>query len=99
MIFISISSVSRYQPLRLFSFFTLHRTDPITGLPQLSESKVLSYAQHLSENIGYRTVGTREHALGDAWLLKEAQLIAEKCPNGLECEVWRQSGSGSHRYV
>ncbi|KAF9779334.1 hypothetical protein BJ322DRAFT_1013566 [Thelephora terrestris] len=73
-------------------------TDPSTGLPQLSESKILWYAKHLSEEIGYRTVGTKEHALGDAWLLKEAQLIAKECPKGLECEVWRQSGSGSHRF-
>jgi len=83
----------------LIPFSPLYRTDPVTGLPQISESKILSYAKYLSEDIGYRTVGTKEHALGDAWLLKQAQLIAEQCPKNLECEVWRQSGSGSHRHV
>ncbi|KAF9644527.1 hypothetical protein BDM02DRAFT_3121775 [Thelephora ganbajun] len=73
-------------------------TDPVTGFPQISESKILGYAKYLSEDIGYRTVGTKEHALAEAWLLKEAQLIAQRCPKDLECEVWRQSGSGSHRF-
>jgi len=93
----SSSPQSRY--LDFLALFLLCRTDPVTGLPQISESKILGYAKHLSEDIGYRTVGTKEHAIGDAWLLKEAQLIAEKCPKSLECEVWRQSGSGSHRYA
>ena len=94
----SISSLSRYRSSSFF-FSAPCRTDPATGLPQISESKILGYAKYLSEDIGYRTVGTKEHAIADAWLLKETQLIAEQCPEGLECEVWRQSGSGSHRYV
>lgn len=65
----------------------------------MSESKILEYTKHLSEDIGYWTVGTKEHALADAWLLKGAQVIAERCPENLQCDVWRQSGSGSHRYV
>lgn len=39
--------------------------DPKTGLPQISETQILAYTRHLSEDIGYRTVGTSEHALAD----------------------------------
>jgi len=82
------------------------RTNPTTHLPQISESRILEYAKYLSEDIGYRTVGTREHALADTWMLRKAEAIKEECERivredgrKLECEVWRQEGSGSHRYV
>ncbi|KAH9951135.1 hypothetical protein B0H21DRAFT_719728 [Amylocystis lapponica] len=79
---------------------------PITGLPQLSEALVLAHAKYLSEDIGYRTVGTREHALGDAWMLQQAEALRTQCQDivranpgrKLECEVWHQQGSGSHRF-
>ncbi|KAI0684198.1 hypothetical protein BC835DRAFT_1523949 [Cytidiella melzeri] len=80
--------------------------NPATLLPQISEAQILSYAKTLSEDIGYRTVGTREHALGDAWMLNQAQDLQRQCQEvvkahltrRLECEVWRQEGSGSHRF-
>ncbi|KAI0924464.1 hypothetical protein AcW2_005343 [Taiwanofungus camphoratus] len=80
--------------------------NPITGLPQLSEAQVLAYAKYLSEDIGYRTVGTKEHALGDAWMLKQVEALRAQCDDAvranperkLECEVWHQQGSGSHRF-
>jgi len=73
------------------------RINPITNAPHLAESQVLYYAKYLSEDIGYRTVGTKEHALGDAWFFEQVEALTEGCPKGLECEVWRQQGSGSHR--
>lgn len=84
-----------------------YRINPITGLPQLSEAQVLAYAKYLSEDIGYRTVGTKEHALGDAWMLKQVEALRAQCDDAvranperkLECEVWHQQGSGSHRCV
>ncbi|TFK20267.1 hypothetical protein FA15DRAFT_673638 [Coprinopsis marcescibilis] len=79
--------------------------DPVTGLPQISESNILGVAKYLSEDIGYRTVGTKEHALGDAWLFNQVQLFQEECESivystgrQLECEIWRQQGGGSHRF-
>ncbi|KAI0046019.1 hypothetical protein FA95DRAFT_1680074 [Auriscalpium vulgare] len=85
--------------------------NPVTSLPQLSEVQILSYAQYLSEGIGYRTVGTSEHALADKWLLGKVQEMKKECEalvnqarvtsgtaRKLECEVWRQEGSGSHRF-
>ncbi|KAH8104118.1 hypothetical protein BXZ70DRAFT_924624 [Cristinia sonorae] len=80
--------------------------NPKTNLPQISETQVLAHAQYLSEDIGYRTVGTREHALGDAWMVKQAEAIQRQCEEVVKahpgrkllCEVWRQEGSGSHRF-
>lgn len=87
------------------------RINPQTNLPQLSEAQILSYTKLLSEDIGYRTVGTIEHALADEWLTQKAHEIKKECEEivnrskgtgkerKLECELWRQQGSGSHRYV
>ncbi|KAI0820291.1 hypothetical protein BC628DRAFT_1524628 [Trametes gibbosa] len=80
--------------------------DPTTALPQLSEARILAHAKYLSEDIGYRTVGTREHALGDAWVLQQAEAVRAECESivqahperKLQCEVWHQQGSGSHRF-
>ncbi|CEL53123.1 putative zinc metalloprotease C1259,02c OS=Schizosaccharomyces pombe (strain 972 / ATCC 24843) GN=SPCC1259.02c PE=3 SV=1 [Rhizoctonia solani AG-1 IB] len=80
--------------------------NPKTGLPQLSESRILSHVRVLSEDIGFRTVGTKEHALGEAWLLDQVNDLREQCKEAvsrtpgrkLECEVWRQQGSGTHRF-
>ena len=83
-----------------------HRVNPETKLPQLSEAQILGYAKHLSEDIGFRTVGTVEHALADKYtydvalkLKAECDEVARATGRKLECEVWRQQGSGSHRYV
>lgn len=80
--------------------------DPVTSLPQLSEATILQYAKYLSEDIGYRTPGTREHALADLWMTEKAFQLKEECDRvvaahpgrKLECEVWRQEGNGSHRF-
>ncbi|KAH0836908.1 hypothetical protein J3R83DRAFT_8723 [Lanmaoa asiatica] len=80
--------------------------DPKTGIPHPSENTILSYAKYLSEDIGYRTPGTREHAEADAWMVRKAEEIKRLCEEvvnnekgrKLECEVWRQEGSGSHRF-
>ncbi|KAG9308049.1 hypothetical protein JVU11DRAFT_12616 [Chiua virens] len=95
----------------LYQQFTLptpnvHPYDPQTGLPHPSEAIILSYAKFLSEDIGYRTPGTREHAEADAWMVVKAEEVRRLCEEivikekgrKLECEVWRQEGSGSHRF-
>ena len=91
---------------------TTNSTDPLTHLPQISETRILDVARYLSEDIGYRTVGTYEHALGDRWFYDQVLVFQKECekmieaasgggmgPGGrkLQCEVWRQQGSGSHR--
>ena len=79
--------------------------NPSTQLPQISEVNILGIAKYLSEDIGYRTVGTFEHALADTWMVQQAQMMRSECEKiatgtgrKLECEVWHQQGSGSHRY-
>lgn len=78
----------------------------MTNLPQISEERILGVSKHLSEGIGYRTVGTYEHALADKWMLEAAEQVQQNCERivkrtgrKLECEVWRQEGSGNHRCV
>ncbi|KAJ7509606.1 hypothetical protein B0H11DRAFT_1960274 [Mycena galericulata] len=80
-------------------------TNPLTGLPQISEARILGFAKYLSEDIGYRTVGTYEHALADDWMVARAEEEKRHCERvvkesgrKLECEVWRQQGSGTHRF-
>ncbi|KIJ41845.1 hypothetical protein M422DRAFT_255170 [Sphaerobolus stellatus SS14] len=41
----------------------------------LSEADILGVAQHLSETIGYRTIGTKEHPEGDAWMVEQVQQL------------------------
>ncbi|KAF7323535.1 Peptide hydrolase [Mycena kentingensis (nom. inval.)] len=79
--------------------------DGRTGMPQISEPKILAVARHLSEDIGFRTVGTHEHALADAWMLQQAEAAKRHCDQvarignrALQCEVWHQRGSGTHRF-
>ncbi|KAF8217155.1 hypothetical protein K438DRAFT_1798365 [Mycena galopus ATCC 62051] len=80
-------------------------TNARTNLPQISEARILGYAKYLSENIGYRTVGTSEHALADTWMVEQAEEAKRNCEHvikesgrKLQCEVWRQQGSGTHRF-
>ncbi|TRM58647.1 hypothetical protein BD626DRAFT_559974 [Schizophyllum amplum] len=80
-------------------------TNADTGLPQISEARILDVAKTLSEDIGYRIVGTEEHARGDAWMYAQAQAFKAECETivrsqgrALECEVWHQKGDGSHRF-
>lgn len=82
------------------------RTNPVTNLPQISEERILGVAKQLSEGIGYRIVGSYEHALADDWMVEAAEMVQRNCERvvlltgrKLECEVWRQEGSGNHRCV
>lgn len=84
----------------------LEAYNPITSLPQISESRILETARILSEDIGFRTPGTREHAVGEEWLWHQVTNIKQECDKivrkspsrNLECEIWHQKGSGSHRF-
>jgi hypothetical protein len=76
------------------------------GRAQLSEAVILDHVKFLSEDIGFRSVGTVEHAKADEWVWEMAQTFQKECEEivrksdrKLECEIWHQRGSGSHRYV
>ncbi|KAH8104338.1 hypothetical protein DFH11DRAFT_1883465 [Phellopilus nigrolimitatus] len=74
--------------------------------PQLSEHTVFAHTRHLSERIGFRTVGTRERVRADAWMLGQADALKALCDDAvraepgrqLECQVWHQQASSSHRF-
>ncbi|KAJ3967803.1 hypothetical protein EV361DRAFT_1006474 [Lentinula raphanica] len=84
----------------------LHELYNAESKPQISETRILEVSRIISEDIGFRTPGTYEHALGEDWLWDqvknikdECEKIVEKSPHRhLECEIWRQKGSGSHRF-
>lgn len=88
-----------------YSLFRIpYSVNPSTQLPQISEANILGVAKYLSEDIGFRTVGTFEHALADTWMVQRAEEMQKECERivvetgrKLECEVWHQQGSGSHR--
>jgi len=81
----------------------------VSGGPQISEKKILGDAKTLSQTIGYRIVGTKEHARGDDWGVMKARELKRTCDSiitgaresnrniRLECEWDRQQGSGTHR--
>ncbi|KAF5390607.1 hypothetical protein D9757_002581 [Collybiopsis confluens] len=78
----------------------------LTNQPQISEPLILDTARILSEEIGFRTPGTREHALGEQYLWGQVIELKSQCDElvkvnpsrKLECEIWHQKGSGSHRF-
>ncbi len=89
------------------------RVDPDTGLPLLCETTILRDTESLSQSSStgnvsetrylYRIIGTREHAEAEEWMLGRLYELKAECDRlaetrgGLECEVMRQVGSGSHR--
>lgn len=68
----------------------------------------MNYIKHLTTNIGYRIVGTKELEDAELWLmkilegLKKDGELARKAKGGdvpnVEMEVWHQKGSGSHLF-
>lgn len=93
----------------MIHILTSHQSELNLNRLNIAEAIVLEKARYLSETIGYRTVGTKEHAAGETWLLKELEVLKKHCeelvnnasishPRFLECEVVRQEGSGAHRY-
>ena len=81
----------------------------VSGGPQISEKKILADTKTLSQTIGYRIVGTKEHARGDDWGVMKVRELKRTCDSvvakakeekrniRLECEWDRQQGSGTHR--
>ncbi|KIY68442.1 hypothetical protein CYLTODRAFT_453504 [Cylindrobasidium torrendii FP15055 ss-10] len=66
----------------------------------ISEARILETTRFLSEEIGFRTVGTREHAAADTWANDILQGLADQCKGRekIHCTFWRQQGDGNHRF-
>ena len=67
------------------------------GKPQTSEHLIYGHIKAL-EDIGYRTVGTEEAALGEAYVEVEVRKLEKQCQAAgiVKCEVWVQIGDGKH---
>ncbi|CAO3571190.1 unnamed protein product [Mortierella alpina] len=84
-------------------------TNPITGQVQFSEANVRVIVRHLSEDIGYRVVGTEQELETKQYLIKELTKLKDDAhiaglrrpatddalPN---FDMWVQVGDGSHRF-
>jgi hypothetical protein len=54
-------------------------TGLLAGLPRISETQILSYMRHFSQDIGFRAA---EHAVADEWMVDmayEAQSLRITC--------------------
>ncbi|EDQ99733.1 uncharacterized protein LACBIDRAFT_315254 [Laccaria bicolor S238N-H82] len=89
-----MSHCSRWGPL--LSLLVL--LPVLIGSPWLAyrrhHSRILGVVKQLSEDIGYRTVGTLEHALADKYMVAQAEEVKKNCEKlmaesgrKLECEV------------
>ncbi|CAO1635451.1 unnamed protein product [Sympodiomycopsis kandeliae] len=68
-----------------------------------SEEGALQLIKKLSEDIGYRIVGTEHHVAAEDWLLAELKKYEGTHNLGgeagkVQVEVWRQIGDGAHRF-
>ncbi|EDR02638.1 uncharacterized protein LACBIDRAFT_332264 [Laccaria bicolor S238N-H82] len=73
----------RYLPAALTGL-----SNPVTGLPHISEAQILGVVKHLSEGIGYRTVGTSEHALADKYMVAQAEEVKKNCRKEVRATVY-----------
>ncbi|PWN50705.1 hypothetical protein IE53DRAFT_386978 [Violaceomyces palustris] len=98
------SLAAQYDP-------SLNRIDPefnkdSTPLySHFSEGNAVSVMQHLSVDIGYRIVGTRQHIQAEDWVeqvLRRYEGFHETGKDGdgsrTQVEVWKQIGDGAHRF-
>lgn len=80
--------------------------NPTTGQAQFAESNVRRIVKHMSEQIGYRIVGTEQDLETQTYLLaeiksleKQAEMQALRGVDGLpKFETWVQVADGSHQF-
>lgn len=73
-----------------------------TTKPVFSEENALSIMDKLSNEFGYRIVGTKQHVDAEDWLMTELQKYEgvhtfSDGQGDVQVEVWRQIGDGAHR--
>ncbi|KAI7816827.1 hypothetical protein BC939DRAFT_403329 [Gamsiella multidivaricata] len=81
-------------------------TDPVSGNHRFSEENVRRIVRFMTQNIGYRVVGTGQEFETKTYLIKElsdlqekAKLVDLKHNLGLpNFDLWVQVGEGSHRF-
>ncbi|WBW73084.1 ER metallopeptidase Erm1 [Schizosaccharomyces osmophilus] len=73
------------------------------GTPQLSEKAIMRHVKELSENIGYRILGTVEQDRARRYIMDEVLAIQKNLENSPlsnthEIEVYYESGDGAHLF-
>lgn len=103
------SFFSRSEDAAALSMYSPQNSAAFTGGPlytYFSEGNALLTMQHLSEDIGYRVVGTAEHIEAEEWLeallrryegWHDTGVHADK-PYRTRVEVFAQRGDGRHRF-
>ncbi|KAG0003762.1 hypothetical protein BGZ80_011579 [Entomortierella chlamydospora] len=80
--------------------------DPVSGQLQFSEENVRQVVRHMTQDIGYRIVGTEQELETKDYLIKELSSLQEHAKleslrSGLRLpnfDMWVQVGDGSHRF-
>ncbi|KAF9435018.1 hypothetical protein BGZ76_007031 [Entomortierella beljakovae] len=80
--------------------------NPTTGELQFSEENVRKVVRYMTEDIGYRVVGTEQELDTKNYLIKELSVLKENAKiHGLRTnepipnfDMWVQVGDGSHRF-
>ncbi|KAK3838804.1 MAG: hypothetical protein J3R72DRAFT_402405 [Linnemannia gamsii] len=79
--------------------------DPSTGQRQFSEENVRTIVRHLSEDIGYRIVGTEQDHETQLYLLNEIQALKAQAESHNKIsgafpkfDVWVQKDDGAHQF-
>ncbi|KEI41749.1 uncharacterized protein L969DRAFT_15765 [Mixia osmundae IAM 14324] len=76
---------------------------PVTGHSQFSEARALDVIKYLSEDVGYRIVGTKQMVEAVDYLLEQVrdlqrQLAASPLAGMHQIEVWHQKDDGAHLF-
>ena len=102
---VSPALASAYQPRSPSAQDASAKDAPITSL--FSEANAVSVMQHLSVDVGYRIVGTKQHVEAEDWLEEilrryegwhETGTGKDGDNSRTQVEVWKQIGDGAHRF-
>ncbi|WFD00250.1 hypothetical protein MYAM1_002998 [Malassezia yamatoensis] len=93
------SSLPMYQPVKNASFSV--QEEPVYRY--FSEGNALLTIQHLSEDIGYRVVGTQQHIDAEEWVEQILNRFVGSHDTGgndykTHVELFKQYGDGAHRF-
>ncbi|CAA22540.1 ER metallopeptidase Erm1 [Schizosaccharomyces pombe] len=94
---------------RIALYFHNHLDEPLVdpydanGNPQFSEANALKHVIHLSDDIGYRILGTIEQERAREYIMNEVLALQKQLQDGPnadihQMEVSLESGDGAHRF-
>lgn len=111
-----LAGITHYLHYKLPTPVSVEKSAAVAAAGQpapFSEENARAVMTHLSQDIGYRIVGTKEHVDAEEWLWERVSAKAGWYPNapaagrnstrgerfaGVHVEAWRQIDDGSHRF-